>query len=324
MFVIICFVIAGLLFVLYAFMSNKDEPKVTKSARAIEPTVESQAIARRDDGQDDSLESIRHRLIKRLANAPKVDTTPVRREDVSIARLTEFYSPSKGRFSSWWQGGKAEARAKLLTQLNQEQLLVIEQGAILEREVQAREKNEVEFKMFIAQNIQVLNRLMLEQARINQAIKRGRTPETDDFLTREEGHSRIRIDEAQRLSDIKVVEHQRVKETDLETRWKEILQDSNAADLALIGDHLVIKKLRDELAQARRERYAIKNGNDPKPLKRELLADYDKFIKRLEAKIDERETGHLLSENREAARKLPQAQANGRADYPPETDEDSI
>jgi hypothetical protein len=105
----------------------------------------------------------------------------------------------------------------------------------------------------------------------------------------------------------------------LSTRYKEILQDSAAADLAMIGDHLVIKKLREELTKARRERYAIKTGNDPKPLKRELLADYHKFISRLETKIDERETGHLLSENRQTPRGLADGQAEGRTDYPAET-----
>lgn len=118
-------------------------------------------------------------------------------------------------------------------------------------------------------------------------------------------------------------EHEHRTEIDLENRWKEILQDSNAADLAQIGDHLVIKKLRQELQNARRERYAIKTGGDPEELKQELLSDYDKFIERLEAKIDERETGHLLSEDRPAPRKIGQAAGDSRPDYPPETDEDS-
>jgi hypothetical protein len=119
-------------------------------------------------------------------------------------------------------------------------------------------------------------------------------------------------------------EHKYRTEIDLDNRWKEILQDSNAADLALIGDHLVIKKLREELTKARKERFAIKTGDDPEELKQELLADYDKFISRLEAKIDARETGHLLPENRKAQGRLTEGTPDSGTEYPAAIDGDDI
>lgn len=135
--------------------------------------------------------------------------------------------------------------------------------------------------------------------------------------------SEIELETARQLSGIKIGEHEELKKIDLDARWKEILQDSNAADLALIGDHLVTKKLRQELREARTERHQIRTGEYPEELRQELLGDYDKFVTRLEAAIDARETGHLLSANKETPKGLTSGEAESRAEYPAETDEDS-
>lgn len=228
-----------------------------------------------------------------------------------IESLVSHYHPQKGTFTAWWSAIKSKKRTELAQQLNQEQLAVIEHGMMYERAALEGKKNASEIEAFVKTNQHILFELQAKEYLIRQAAVLGRTHELHQELIREEELSRIKTDE-----------HARLKEIDLEARWREILQDSNAADLAQIGDHLVVKKLRAELMEARRERYAVKSGDDPEELKQELLADYDKFISRLEAKIDERETGHLLSEDREAPKRLTQGKAESRAEYPPETDED--
>jgi hypothetical protein len=230
----------------------------------------------------------------------------------NVQSLIDYYSPKRGRFTSWWQHGKSESRTRLLTVLNQEQLFVIQQGAILEDAIRNKTKTESDFHVYLARNAATLMELQLKNALIQAALAQGYTVETDQKLKLESG-----------LSGIRLNEHEERTKIDLDARWKEILQDSNAADLALIGDHLVIKKLREELIQARRERHAIKTGDDPEPLKRELLKDYKKFISRLEAKIDERETGYLLSQNQKEAKGLGEGTPESRPDYPPETPEDA-
>lgn len=235
-------------------------------------------------------------------------------EDMSenIETLISYYNPRRGRLSSWWQRGKAEGRTKLLRALNDEQALVIEQGAMLEKAVLEGRKHRSEVELFVRKNEHILFQIQAQEQLIESALNEGMdVAHHQDYVL------------AEKLSGLKIREHRQLKEIDLEVRWKEILQDSNAADLAQIGDHLVTKKLRQELQAARRERHAIRNGDEPEELKQELLADYDKFILRLEAKIDERETGHLLSENRPKARELAERASESRPEYPPETDEDS-
>jgi hypothetical protein len=87
------------------------------------------------------------------------------------------------------------------------------------------------------------------------------------------------------LSNIKVDEHQKLSGIDVENRWKEIVQDLDAADLLILAAQQVIKKLGNELKQARIERYEIETGKLPKPLKKQLLDDKDKDIAHLEEQI---------------------------------------
>lgn len=242
--------------------------------------------------------------------------------DPHVQALIDYYSPSRGQLSSWWQRIKSEGRNKLLMVLNEEQIRVIEQGAILENSILQGRKNQSDLQVFIAQNAATLYQIKADANLIDQALAKGRTVATDQEIIRAGGLSQVKVDEEGALSDIRVREHKRKKVIDLEGRWQEITQDSDAADLAQIGDYLVVKKLRQELREAREERYAIKASNRPDELKRELLADYNKFITRLEGKIDERETGRVLPENRQAPRGLKEGASNRRANYPPETDAD--
>lgn len=51
----------------------------------------------------------------------------------NIESLVEYYKPDRGRFTSWWNKGKAEAREKLLDALNREQRQLIDQTVMLQR-----------------------------------------------------------------------------------------------------------------------------------------------------------------------------------------------
>jgi hypothetical protein len=253
-------------------------------------------------------------LMRRFEKKP--DTAQNRVQDL----LDTKYSTKMHRWAAGGEGKAAARRTELLAQLNNESSQLVEtinqqanalkadfaKGSAYQDHILDREKKLADHEAYLA--LAANNKLVA-----NLATQFG----TDPVTMRE-----IILEKAK--MEIEVNKHKKIKEIDLEARWQEILQDSNAADLALIGDHLVIKKLYNELAEARKKRHAVKVGDDPEELKQDLLADYDKFIQRLEAKIDERETGHILSENREATRGLPQAKANSRTDYPPETDEDSV
>lgn len=242
-------------------------------------------------------------------------------QDIQI--IVDHYHPNLGRLSSWWRRGQAESRNLLLSVLNEEQLQVIRQGAILEEAIIAKKKSMAEYQIWVTQNAATLQHILVNEQLINNALRVGLTVENHQHILVAGQLSEVKITEAKGMSEVAITEHEKRTNIDLDARWKEILQDSKAADLAMIGDHLVIKKLREELTKARRERYALKTGDDPKPLKRELLADYNKFITRLEAKIDARETGYLFSENRPQARELEESTSNSRSEYPPETDEDT-
>lgn len=240
--------------------------------------------------------------------APLPDGLPYTEQ--AIEAIKAHYHPSRGRFTSWWQRGKAEGRNKLLEALNEEQLRVIQHGAILEQEAIKSRQGFVTYQTFLVQNAALIHGLRAMEHLINQALERGFTVETDQEVRKQTEFSRIKVEE-----------HQRLKDLDLQARWREIQQDSDAADLAQLGDYLLVKKLRQELREAREERHRIKKDDIDEELKAELVADYDEFISRLKAKIDERETGHIPSQNgKEKAG--AKGTSNSRANYPPESDED--
>lgn len=244
--------------------------------------------------------------------------------DEKIQALIEHYNPYRGRLSSWWRWGQGEQRAKLLTVLNQEQLLVIQQGAILEEQVQLQKRNIAEFQMWLAQNAAVLHQLQVNEQLINNALAKGRTLETDQELVKEEGLSNLRISEAQQMSDIGVSEHERRTSIDIDARWKQIVQDLDAADLYEISEQQLLRKLRANLTDLHRERYQIEKGKDPPQVKKKILARYDKDIVYLDRLIDARQAGHFSDQDREKVRRLAEGSSDSGADYPPEDDENAV
>lgn len=94
-----------------------------------------------------------------------------------VTDLMKFYDPNKGRLSSWWQRGKSESRARLLTVLNEEQRLVIEQGAILQDAVLEGKRKMVDFEMFLANHQFALFQMKANAQLIEDALAQGYTSE---------------------------------------------------------------------------------------------------------------------------------------------------
>ncbi len=117
-----------------------------------------------------------------------------------------------------------------------------------------------------------------------------------------------------------VNEHKYRTEIDIDKRWKEIVQDLDAADLLEISEQQLIKKLTGYLAEQLRERHTIEIGKDAPQVKEALLARYDKNIAYLEAQIDARQTGLLLSENGQEAKRIGQGEADSEGYSEPEAE----
>jgi len=247
---------------------------------------------------------------------------PKDKTESNVESLTAYYDPNKGRLSSWWRRGKAESRVKLLSVLNEEQYLVIQQGAMLEEAVRNGKKSKSDYERYLAQNAFVIGELKAKATLIVRALQQGYTVETDQHLKVVKGESQVRVSEEEARSGIKVKEHQQLQAVDLKVRWEEIQQDLKMADEADTAEQTIIKNLRGELADAKRERFNLKNSDEPEDLKKELLRDYKIYISHLEAHIHEREIRRLQNP--------PQGKSKGRSskaptagtDYPPESDEE--
>lgn len=101
--------------------------------------------------------------------------------DVDMRRkvedLIDFYQPSSGRISTWWNAGKVEGQVRLLESLGAAQRHVVEQAALLEREALANDKAHMEFKVFIAQNVVLLHELKAKVLLIQKSSDAGMSPE---------------------------------------------------------------------------------------------------------------------------------------------------
>jgi hypothetical protein len=138
--------------------------------------------------------------------------------DENIQRVVDYYDPNRGRFSSWWQRGKAESRNRLLSVLNEEQLLIIQQGALLEESYRNKQKTEIDFKLWLAQNASVLHQLLVNETLINNALEKGMTLDGHQRVIEAGELSRIRTEEEHRLAQVRLFEHGERSTIDLDTR----------------------------------------------------------------------------------------------------------
>jgi hypothetical protein len=228
--------------------------------------------------------------------------SPLALNSRQIISLRAYYKPSRGRLTSWWQRGKAEARDKLLAILNEEQVKAIEQGAMLEQAIRNGRKNEIDFKVFAAQNAEVLLSIQHKAQLIEQAMDSGLSLELDQ---------QVRVDSL--MVEAEVSKHEQMTRIELEKRWTQIKQDMDAADLYETSEQSVINKLTGYLREMLLAKHEIETGKDPLPVKKRIIAQYDRNIESLEARINER-NGLVLPKNKEEARRPREATPNSRED----------
>lgn len=123
----------------------------------------------------------------------------------NVESLIEYYDPARGRISSWWNRGKAEGRVKYLTVTNDEQRLLIEQAAMLERAAAEErslkfesKRQQIEFNIFIARNAIALMELKTKADLIERAFDSGMTEEDFSAINKEQAQSYIRATEYER------------------------------------------------------------------------------------------------------------------------------
>lgn len=149
----------------------------------------------------------------------------------NVSILKEYYNPRKGRLSSWWQRGKSESRSKLLSVINHEQRLVLEQAAILEDAVREGRRKMVEFEMFLAQHHFTLFQMKAQASLIEQAIAEGYTVENYQQVKlnthQQDLKERNRQDKA---------EWQMIRENN-QTRNEILLEDNRTRNQMLLQDN---------------------------------------------------------------------------------------
>lgn len=107
---------------------------------------------------------------------------------------------------------RGEGRGKLLEVLNKEQQLLIEQAALLEKQVREGVRSQVEFKMFLAQNAMQLLALKTTAQLHKKAFEKEMVPEDRSKVRVEQEFSSIRMkEEEKRARNEEMREEERLK-----------------------------------------------------------------------------------------------------------------
>lgn len=167
-----------------------------------------------------------------------------------VSQLVEYYKPSRGRLSSWWQRGKAESRVKLLRVLNEEQSLVLQQAAMLEEAVREGRLKMVEFEMFLAQHHFTLFQMKAQASLIEQALAEGYTVENYQQVKLDNHRQELKERNRQDKNEWKMIrENNRTKNQilleDNRTRNEMLLQDNDYKNRKSLETHLSNLKIRE-------------------------------------------------------------------------------
>jgi hypothetical protein len=200
---------------------------------------------------------------------PPEERPPVTNTRPNLQQILDYYSPKKGRFTSWWQRGKAESRLGLQTVLNAEQMAVIEAGAVLEKSILEGRKSIAEAEVFIKANQYALVEIRIKVKLIEEAADKGQTLDTRQTLITAKG-----------LSNIKIREHERLAEIDLNNKQREAQE---AVRLMFIAKHLSEQQLisisQDNINNAIREIDKINYDIElSKPAKERMIASWEEVI----------------------------------------------
>jgi ribosomal protein L30E len=263
--------------------------------------VKAKAPGKYDDFEDTSLTVFEHGQLSSIQSSVSIP-------DNQIEKIKEYYKPSKGRFTSWWQQRKSESRSQLLRTLNAEQLLIIEQGAIHERAVKDGKKSEAEFRVFIAQYAAQLLNIQHQARLIESAMANNLSVDNDQQLRMADGFSVIANNDAdkqsqrdlkmsQSLSNLKVTEHKQIEEINLNNK---ILEKQEVVRLAIINKHLSeIQKMRlvqEQIDDINQQIDEIENNRQfSNRLKQRMIEDREEMI--ITLKENRRARARLLEAN---------------------------
>jgi hypothetical protein len=235
--------------------------------------------------------------------------------------LQAYYSPNKGRIASWWEGRKSKSRSNLLIALNEEQRLVIEQAAMLERAAINDKKRRAEFQTFIAQHTVLFIELKAKAKVIKKAAKRGLDFESqiavrsqellDESETKKQAtllslqiqnDSRLdlikheqSIEKEKLASELKLKEYKEKAEIDLK---KEVQEAEERLKFDIVGEHLTRQHVVAELQNLIEIQYVkiaeIEDSTTiPTSAKQNMIDSRLRIIKMFEKQQDEAQKAAL-------------------------------
>lgn len=210
--------------------------------------------------------------------------------DKALSVLTH-YDPKIGRLRSWWRALKSEGRNKLQAQLTPELLSIIGQGVTLEDAALNSKRKQAEFEAFLIQNQYLLFELQQKANLLEQATVRGMTVpdwsehnklelKAERISRRDEEKIRLRIQEEEAISRIRLAEEQQRRTIDLEVRRMEYQQDQDNVDKIESAQSEFEERERQRLNKMYEEREELLRSSNP--------ADKHK-LKALEASIQKKE-----------------------------------
>jgi hypothetical protein len=238
----------------------------------------------------------------------------------AIEQIKQHYNPQRGVFTSWVQRMKGEGRNKLLTVLNQEQVQVIQNAAILEQQAMQSRERFAQYQTFLVQNAALIHQLRANEQLINQALSKGRTFETDQQVILEDALAHVRLEEEQARSKIRISEHERLKDIDANAARREATDALDNADRMKLNPYGLIEQLTESLNKMYVNRQNLEQGDDP--AKVDKLRRLNKNIRFMERTIDARQNRLLEAEYGDKSRRPKKASTNVGAGYPPGDDDD--
>jgi hypothetical protein len=187
--------------------------------------------------------------------------------------LEDYYNPRRGRFTAWWQRGKAEGRTKLAQALTQEELAVLQQAALLEQEVANRKKSEAEYKVFLAEHHVILTGLMNKEVLTKNATESGFTPEIHQEILKEKALVEIDLDRHRQLTEMEL-------DKDLRKMQEKLKLSIIAKTLTSQQQLHLVQELLDNTYKQIEE---IQNSSYSESTKARMIADREEIIQELKS-----------------------------------------
>jgi hypothetical protein len=236
----------------------------------------------------------------------QTDTTPLMKVDTRVEDrvqgIINYFNPRRGLFVNWIKRIRSGSANRLLEVTTETERLVILQGSIIQEAVIQGRKNDIDFRVYCAQNAETLLSIQHKATLIEGAMAVGLPLDLA---------AQWRLEELQ--SQAKIKEHREMSAIDLENRKKNIDQDFEAAMRFYIATHDVVDELTLKLHQRLLQKEKIKAGSDSNAVKKQMIAQLDDNIRSLRTQINVR-NGLVLSDDRSEAGRPGEAPSNRGTD----------